>query len=113
LVLDVVYALLEQAGDVVIVDGVVDLATSFARSDDAHLAQAAKLMGDGRFAHPQAGCQRTDIQLDMLQEGGDDPQAVRIAECSEQFGGLGSGFFVYGHASPPNQNNHEYLFKYS
>lgn len=48
--LDMLQAALEQVGDVLIVKRVKDVAANAAHPHQAHLAQAAQLMGHGRGA---------------------------------------------------------------
>jgi hypothetical protein len=53
----------EKAGDVLIIQGVKHLPSGFSRPYQSHLTQTAQLVGDGRFAHPDAIGERADIHL--------------------------------------------------
>ena len=51
----------KQVGHMIIIEAVEDLPTLFARPHEAHLAQPAHVVGDGRFADPHHVRQSTDV----------------------------------------------------
>jgi len=68
--------------DVLVVEGVKDLAAVFAGTHEAHLAQAAQVVGGGGFGEADSGGEGTDVHFAMG-EGGDDADAAGIAEGAE------------------------------
>ena len=79
--------LLEQANDVVIVEGIEDHAAVAARTDETHAAQQTQLVGNGRLAEAE---QARDVAHAELGAGEriQDAHARRVAQ---QLEGLGEG----------------------
>src|SRR5262249_14712762 len=72
---DMVEPLLEQGGDVVVVQVIEDLAAILAGADEAQLAQAAHVMGNCGFADACGGGEGADVELALAGQGGDDADA--------------------------------------
>ena len=60
---DMLQALPEQVGDVFVIQAIENLAALFAGADNAHLAQAAHLVGDRRLAKPDCLNDGADVQF--------------------------------------------------
>lgn len=82
-----------ESGNMVIIERVEDLAAFLAASDEAHLAQPAQLMGYGRFSHRESVCNITDVHF-AIEQNGNDPQAGRVTEGTEQVSQVGRGWFL-------------------
>jgi hypothetical protein len=81
----VAQALLEQADDVLVVEGVEDQASGPARPHDAHAAQQAQLVRHGRLGLAHERRQVADAQFG-LRERVEQPHAGEIAEHLEGVG---------------------------
>ena len=89
----VVQAQTVQPGYVVIVKGVIDLATFLPAAHKVKLAQATQLMRNGRFGHVEVCSEISDIQF-PFEKKGDDPQAGSVAEGAEQVSEMGESIFL-------------------
>ena len=76
-------AALEEFGDVVVVNGDVNMSTSFARANQAFVFQPAQLVRDGRFGQADALHQVADVGL-AIHQGGENPHTGGVAESFEQ-----------------------------
>ena len=85
-VLDVPEHLLEQVGDVVVVELVDHAAAGALPDDQAEVAQDAELVGDRRGVHPDGG---RDLRhrRGAVVEAREDPQPARRGERLEAVGG--------------------------
>ena len=85
-VLDVPEHLLEQLGDVVVVELVDDAAAGALADDQAEVAQHAQLVRDRRRVHPDGGRDLGDRRRAVVQAG-EDPQPAGRGERLEAVGG--------------------------
>ena len=85
-VLDVPEHLLEQLGDVVVVELVDDAAAGALADDEAEVAEHAELVRDRRRVHPDGGRDLGDRRGAVVQAG-EDPQPARRGERLEAVGG--------------------------
>lgn len=84
-VLDVVEPEREQARDVIVVERVEDLPARFARADEAHVAQSAQLVRDGRVGHAESLGEDAHAFF-AVHEQGNEADAAGVAEGAEEFG---------------------------
>ena len=86
-------ALLEEGNEVFVVDAIKDLFAVAACLNQAHLAQPAQVVRDGRFADSDRGRQGANIEL-LGGEGRQDAYAAGIAEGAKKFGYVRGGMFI-------------------
>jgi len=84
-VLYVLQPLPEQVVNVLIIQGIVDVAPLLAAADQPHLPQGVQLMGGGGLTHPQAGSKFVHTQF-VLGESGDDAHPRGVTERLEGLG---------------------------
>lgn len=92
---DMVEAPAEEIQNVVVVQAVKNLPAVLAGAHEAHLAQAAQLVGDGRFAETHGLSQRADAHL-CIRQGSDDADSARVGQGLEQFSHVGGHPVVEG-----------------
>lgn len=83
----VLEALGEQAHDVKVVERIEDELPGTPWAHEAHAAEEAQLVRDGRFRHPEQGGEVADVAL-AVREGVEDADARGIAQ---HFEGVGEG----------------------
>ena len=81
-VLDVVDGLVEELGDVVVVEAVDDTTAVALPGDEAEGAQEAELVGDGGLFHADGGGEFGD-RVRGVAQGGEDQQSGGGGQCLE------------------------------
>ena len=96
-VVDVGDDLLEHLCDVIIVQGVDDLAPLTLADHEAEVSHQPQLMGDGGILHPDRGCELADRCRPRVEPGEDSQPARR----RESLHGLGGGAGIRGVVEQP------------
>jgi hypothetical protein len=79
--------------DMVIIKGIIDLPSIFASAYQPLLPQSAQLMGYRGFSHLKLRGDITNVHF-AFEQNGDDPQAGRVAQGTEEVSQVGGGMFL-------------------